>query len=95
MSTKNNEPSHLCEPKNPTQNNDDVVKNEQMRTMTITKYADDEYAYNDGDIYCDHLSMLEMFGDVIGRLAASIQYGHRIKKRIKYKITITRTIMND
>ena len=95
MNAKNNEPSHLCEPKNPTQNNDDVVENEQLRTMTILKYANDEYTYNDCDLHSDHLSILEMFGNVIGRLAGSFQYGHSIKKRIKYKIIIIRQIMDD
>lgn len=95
MSAINNEPSHLCEPKNPTQNNNNVVKNEQSHSMNITKYDNNVYTYNDGDIYYDNLSMLEMFGDVIGRLAGTFQYGHGKYKHIKYKITITRTIMDN
>lgn len=95
MNAKNNEPSHLGELKNPTQKDGDIIENIRTTTMTIVHSDDNEYVYKDKDVCYENLSMLEMFGNVVGRLAGTIQYGQTKGMKEEYIITITRRIRDN
>lgn len=61
----------------------------RIRTITIWR-TDNGYVYDDDFHSKANITMLEVFGMLISRLAATIQYSEDNKEKVEYQIEITK-----
>lgn len=65
---------------------------EQKTTITIVR-DNNGYYYGDNSTDVEDKDMVEVFGLLISRLAATIQYDADFGNNVEYKIDITKRIM--
>lgn len=66
----------------------------QKTTISIWRDAIG-YDYGDDDTFKSRQSMMESFGMMIARLAATLQYSEDEDEIVMYKIEITKEVYND
>lgn len=66
----------------------------QKTTISIWRDAIG-YDYSDDDIFRSRLTMVESFGMMISRLAATLQHSEDADEIVRYDIEITMNVYND